>query len=113
MTSSTSLRVKGMNVLRTLRMRSGYREVSRHLHAIRTDHQLADFHTGHSTVLPDYYEDKYERALGKYAQILPRGDRAPVFGKSTAPTSQAQPLRFVAKATSVKSSGGAPRRDHE
>ncbi|MET3448791.1 hypothetical protein [Ralstonia sp. 1138] len=96
--SSTSLRVKGMNVLRTLRMQAGYREVSRHLNAIRTDKQLSDFHAGRSAVLPDYYEDKYEQALGKYAQLLPRGGRAPLFGQRASSAPEAQPLRFLPNA---------------
>lgn len=100
MSSSTSLRVKGMNILRTFRMRSGYREVSQHLQAIRNDRQLADFHAGRSAVLPDYYEEKFERALGKYAQLMPRGGRAPVLGQAATPGVAAQPLRFVPNAAS-------------
>lgn len=98
LTSGVSGRVKLMNLLRTLRMRSGFVEVRDHLHAIRTDKQLADFHSGRQHKLPDYYHYKYEKALGKFADLIPRDERTPVFVDGSGKLPSPKPLRFVASA---------------
>ncbi len=85
-TRRVSARVKLMNVLRTARMRSGYTEVREHLRAIRSDRQLADFHAGRSTTLPDYYHAKYERTLGAFAHLIPRDERMPDLSSSVTRT---------------------------
>jgi len=101
MTSNVSPRVKLMNALRTLRMRTGYTEVSQHLRAILGDRQLADFHAGRTNDLPEYYHRKYEKALGRFAHIIPRSERMPLLGEPVVPAS---PIRFFANTAQSNSS---------
>jgi hypothetical protein len=57
----------------------GMRDVrQRMLQRLRSDRQLLAFHLGETQVLPDLYKRIYTRQLGRYAELMPLGESAPL-----------------------------------
>jgi hypothetical protein len=44
---------------------------------LRADRAFREFHEGRRGALPEFYHDQYERALGRYAELISRDDRRP------------------------------------
>jgi radical SAM superfamily enzyme YgiQ (UPF0313 family) len=51
-----------------------YREL---LDLLRADREFREFHEGRRSDLPEFYQRRYERDLGRYAELLSRDDRRP------------------------------------
>jgi radical SAM superfamily enzyme YgiQ (UPF0313 family) len=79
LTVSTPRFVKAMNIFRTLEYRGMYDILSHTVKRMQCDPQYLAFHAGESTVLPEFYATAYKRQLGKYAEIMPIEESAPVF----------------------------------
>jgi hypothetical protein len=47
------------------------------LDRLRADRAFHEFHEGRRRALPEFYHDQYERALGRYAELISRDDRRP------------------------------------
>jgi radical SAM superfamily enzyme YgiQ (UPF0313 family) len=76
--SKTSVKVKFMNSLRTLSMKSGYIEAKTHFDLLKSDKNFRSFHEQSNAVLPDYYHQKFENTLGPYSRLISRKERIPV-----------------------------------
>jgi len=81
--------VRFMNVIRTLTMRSGYREAAAILEQLASDAQFRAFHEGRSDVIPGFYHARYEATLGKYASLIPEQERSPLLSQAPASTGAA------------------------
>ena len=78
LTTKKSRLVRFVHGLRTLATRAELGHFRR-LHALlRTDSRMRAFHEGRSGTLPEYYQDLFEKRLGRYAELLPRELRKPV-----------------------------------
>lgn len=69
--------IKLVHRARTASTRADIRSYRAILATLRTDPAFRAFHEGSSTVVPEFYHHRFEQMLGRYAELLPRADRAP------------------------------------
>jgi len=72
------LLVRLSNVMRTLAMRAELREMRQVHRMLTTDRQFSLFHEGGTSVVPEFYHQRFEQRLGRYAELIPRSEREPV-----------------------------------
>ncbi len=70
--------VRLARILRTLSMRKELAEQRRVRHLLASDREFRRFHEGQSVRLPEFYQQVFERQLGRYARLIPRPDRLPL-----------------------------------
>ncbi len=76
--SAPRRRIKLVHWARTASTRASLQSYRQILHLLRSDAQFRAFHEGRSTLLPEFYQQTYERMLGQYAGLLSRADRTPI-----------------------------------
>lgn len=77
--SSTQNRtVRWVHRIRTAGMRSSLHSYRSILDLLREDPSFRAFHAGRSSVLPEFYRQRYERMLGRYSGLLSAADRTPL-----------------------------------
>jgi hypothetical protein len=69
---------KGYHPIRNLSLRLMIRTMGQILALLKTDKSFRAFHEGGSTLLPEYYHQKYEALLGPYKSLISRQERYPV-----------------------------------
>jgi len=75
--STGNPKIRMVHRIRTAGMRSTLRSYRRILGMLRSDARFRAFHEGRSTALPEFYQHRYERMLGRYASLLSPADRVP------------------------------------
>lgn len=93
-------------MLRTLVIRQELRELRRVRAMLAADPAFRAFHDGRPIDLPEFYHRRYERRLGRYAELIPRRDRYPVAAETPLHRLNA---RSAAKPAAVPAS--TPRRN--
>jgi radical SAM superfamily enzyme YgiQ (UPF0313 family) len=73
-----------LNVLRTFAMRQDLAALKLIRTKLATDRAFRAFHEGHSTVLPEFYHQRYEKRLGRYAVLISRAERKPEMEEAAA-----------------------------
>lgn len=77
------------HALRTDAMRRELAEMRVIRGLLHSDARFRAFHEGHDVPLPEFYQRRYESRLGRYAALLPRALRSPVFDEpAIAPAGQ-------------------------
>ena len=87
--TSTRPAIRFIHALRTFGARrelGELREIRRHL---SEDRRFTAFHCGDVRELPEFYHRQLERRLGRYAELLSRDDRTPVFDEQSGAESAA------------------------
>lgn len=64
--------------LRTLAMQSGTLEMKETVTRLQRDPHMRAFHAGETDTLPDFYATLYRRSLGRYAELMPVEESAPI-----------------------------------
>lgn len=64
--------------LRSLTMQSGLSEMKETVNHLQRDQQMQAFHARETNVLPDFYARLYRKELGKYAELMPVEESAPI-----------------------------------
>ncbi|MDH3380366.1 MAG: radical SAM protein, partial [Gammaproteobacteria bacterium] len=77
------LLVRLSNIMRSLAMRAELRELRRIHRMLITDQKFRLFHEGRSQDVPEFYHQRFERRLGRYAELIPRSERIPVLTPET------------------------------
>jgi hypothetical protein len=77
--------VRFINAVRTFDTWLELRELRQIRAMLRSDAKFRAFHEGRSQVLPPFYENLFERRLGRYAELLPPAARRPVLDPPPAP----------------------------
>ncbi|MGK7929696.1 MAG: radical SAM protein [Spirulina sp.] len=75
--STSDWKVRTVHIIRTLYQQGvnkSYREI---LALLRSNSEFRAFHEGKSVKLPEFYQQRYERKLGRYAELLSNSDRRP------------------------------------
>ncbi|MEE8203569.1 MAG: radical SAM protein [Alphaproteobacteria bacterium] len=70
--------VKAIYAVRTLHLRQELAEIRRIRLMLAEDTAFRAFHEGRSDILPEFYHQRFERRLGRYAELIPRPDRRPL-----------------------------------
>ena len=78
LTMRVPMMIRAMHVLRTFAMRQELAEMRRIRKLLATDSQFRAFHEGRSDALPAFYHWRFEQRLGRYAQLVPLKERAPI-----------------------------------
>jgi len=78
LTTDKSRLVRFVHGLRTLATRAELAHFRELQALLRSDARMRAFHEGRSSTLPEYYQDLFEKRLGRYAELLPRELRTPV-----------------------------------
>jgi hypothetical protein len=64
--------------LKTLAVKNGLVEMRETVKQLKSDPQMRAFHAGETNVLPNFYANVYRKGLGKYAELMPVEDSAPI-----------------------------------
>jgi hypothetical protein len=78
MTAKTPPVIRAIHSMRAMANRTRLQQFRRLHRLLRTDDAFRSFHEGRSDALPEFYNDLFERRLGRYAELLPREARRPV-----------------------------------
>lgn len=81
--------IHGVRHVGTRNKMSQFREIR---DLLASDAQFRKFHLGLSPVLPEFYQRKIDRMLGRYAEMFPRKERHPVLEEPSSTPSAAQGL---------------------
>jgi hypothetical protein len=68
-----------IHTIRTRVKRGRLRALRRLRDRLATDASFRAFHEGHTSTLPEFYHAEYERLLGRFAPLMTREDRTPLF----------------------------------
>ena len=71
------LRMKALQVLRTLSMADGGAKLRRIRQRLKADPELRAFHEGKGGTLPSFYRNEYRRRLGPYVDLMTEADMTP------------------------------------
>jgi hypothetical protein len=94
-TKSRSI-IRFVNGLRNFELRITLKEYRIIRNLLRTDAHFRAFHEGRSNVLPEFYNHRFEERLGRYAHLISRAERVPVFdAPKTQPASLDKSLQSV------------------
>lgn len=77
--ADTAFQVKFVNSYRVYGYRKLLASMQETLRELKSDQQFFKFHVGESTVVPDRYARLYRAQLGKYAELMPMQESAPLF----------------------------------
>jgi len=77
--------IKAVNTYRTFANRVLLRSFQEIAHKLESDRDLRLFHAGQGRALPPLYAREYKRQLGRYAELMPVEESAPVFEGEAAP----------------------------
>jgi radical SAM superfamily enzyme YgiQ (UPF0313 family) len=86
-----SASIKVINSLRTIGVRNALREFRSLRDLLHTDTALRVFHEGRSRSLPAFYEQRWGRMLGPYADLLTEEERTPLLPLCQAPGTTRSP----------------------
>jgi hypothetical protein len=75
--STGNRKIRLVHRIRTAGMRANLRDYRRILGMLRSDPGFRVFHEGMSATLPEFYQHRYEKMLGRYAAVLSPADRVP------------------------------------
>lgn len=75
--SPTAL-IKFTTFFRTFTVRSEMAEIRETIHHLENDAQMRAFHHGETDELPAFYAHAYQKRLGKYAELMPIEESAPI-----------------------------------
>jgi radical SAM superfamily enzyme YgiQ (UPF0313 family) len=90
--------IRFVHTLRTIATRNELAEFRAIRRLLVGDARFRAFHEARSDALPDYYHALFDRRLGRYAELIPRRERAPVLepplssGSATGPAERALSL---------------------
>jgi hypothetical protein len=73
----SNLRFSLLNVLRTFAMRQDLAALRLVRATLNDETGFRAFHEGDSRVLPEFYHQRYEQKLGRYAGLISRAERTP------------------------------------
>jgi len=82
----STMRFSLLNVLRTFAMRQDLAALRLIRTKLATDDGFRAFHAGESRVLPEFYQQRYEKKLGRYAELISRAERTPELEEAAATT---------------------------
>jgi len=77
MSGASNRTIKLLHWARTAGTRANLKNYRQILTLLRSDSQFRAFHDGDSTVLPEYYQHRYDRMLKGYGELLSPADRVP------------------------------------
>jgi hypothetical protein len=75
--STENRKVRLVHRVRTAGMRATLKSYRRILGMLRSDARFRAFHEGRTAALPEFYQHRYDRMLGRYSGLLSPGDRVP------------------------------------
>jgi radical SAM superfamily enzyme YgiQ (UPF0313 family) len=75
---SRNAMIAAANYLQTLDLRNEITEMREMMDHMRRDAQMRAFHAGETDVLPAFYAHAYRKSLGKYAELIPIEESAPI-----------------------------------
>ncbi|MGK7926841.1 MAG: radical SAM protein [Spirulina sp.] len=75
--STSNWKVKVAHQLRTLGEKENEKRYNEVLTRLRTDSHFRAFHEGESNTLPDFYRARFDKMLGRYAELLSPAERTP------------------------------------
>jgi hypothetical protein len=75
--STENRTVRWVHRIRTAGMRNNLTNYRGILSMLREDSSFRAFHEGRSTELPEFYQQRYARMLGRYSGLLSAADRVP------------------------------------
>lgn len=73
--------IRFIHILRTLRTRQELAECQVIRTLLAQDASFRAFHQGRSATLPEFYHHRFERRLGRFAELMPQGERTPDHGQ--------------------------------
>lgn len=80
--TSASTSIAASHVMRVLTGKHHLREFHDTVRALEQDPQTYAYHTGETERLPDHYAHHYRKSLGKYAELMPVEESAPVLSSA-------------------------------
>ena len=75
--------IKIFHRVRNLGMKGNQRRYSEVLEMLRSDEQFRAFHEGKSQKLPEFYQTKFNRMIGRYQELFSLADQTPCFDQLT------------------------------
>jgi hypothetical protein len=87
--TSTRPAIRFIHALRTFGARRELAELREIRRRLSQDRRFIAFHCGDVKELPEFYHRQLERRLGRYAELLSRDDRTPVFDEQSSAESDA------------------------
>lgn len=92
--SRTAL-IAAANYISTLDLRSEVAELRATVHHLQRDAQMRAFHAGESDELPAFYAQAYRKRLGKYAELMPVEESAPILSNKPVAPVGGSPIQLL------------------
>ena len=79
MATRAPLRTRLFHCARSLAVRKDIEDMQEVRNLLATDDRFRAFFEGRTQELPEFFHNMYEKKLGRYAELIPRNERTPVF----------------------------------